>query len=394
MATESESIVTKINSNIFFKEFTFAKNEFYPPDGQKELADHVLWLDELLLIVQTKERNPKDVKSAVEENNWFNNTVLKKAKNQIKDSVAFFKSYDNIDIHNLLDHKLDIAGAYSELTNKIIVYKPNSNLISEVNRMLKFYESADVGNIHIFNIEDYYNICKTLHTPTELDDYLKFRERIYLKHKEIISIWPEQYMLAHFLNTDNESVIEPRYIETLPKLARDSEDYDMSHVLLDFYDKIHLSEHKESKDYYFILKEIAKMKRYELSEFKKRFITMFNNVTKGEFTLPERFTNGRTGCGFVFISLISDLDKWENVLYNNAEIYKYKRQLQKCIAIIMFKNGEYRDVYWAFMDSPWVYNKELEEEVAELEQGLYGPGTIKEYDRYRFADNNNSDDNE
>ncbi|CAM2957575.1 hypothetical protein SAMN05444143_11355 [Flavobacterium succinicans] len=393
MATESESIVTEINANIFFKEFTFAKNEFYPPEGQKELADHILWLDNLLFIIQTKERNPKDIKSAAEENNWFKNTVLKKAKNQIKDSVAFFKSYDSIDIQNLQNHKLNVAGAYSEFANNIIIYKPNSDLINEENKLMKFYESSDVGLIHIFHIEYYYKLCRTLHTPTELDDYLKFRERIYLLHKNTISQYPEEYILAHYLNTDNESTIDPHYIATLPNLANDLEVYDMSRILMDFYDKIHSPEHKQSTDYYAILKEIAKMKRYELSEFKKRFTNMFEYVSIGEFKPPERFANLRTGCGFVFISLAYDMDKWENVLYNNAEIYKYKRQLQKCIAVIMFKNGKYRDIYWAFMDSPWRYDQELEEEVVEMEKGFYGPGTIKKYDRYRFTDNQNTNDN-
>lgn len=384
MPTESESIVTEISSNIFFKEFTFASNEFFPPGGQKELADHILWLDELLFIIQTKERNPKDVKTSETENSWFKNTVLKKAKNQIKDSVGFFRSYDSIKIKNLQDHQLDIGGAHSEKAKKIIIYKSNSTLISERNTLTKFYESSDVGNIHIFHVEDYFNISKILHTPTELDDYLMFRERIYLRHKETIGLWPEKYIISHFLNTDDESLIDPNYIKSLSKLAKDSEEFDMSRILYDFHDKIHIPEHKNPTHYYSILKEIAKMKRYELAEFKRRFINMFHFVSKGDLELPERFVNTRTGCGFVFIALTSDTDKWQNMLSNNAEIYKYKRQLQKCVAVIMFKNGEYRDIYWYFMDSPWEYDNEFDQYVANLEKGLYGPGVIKHYDRYRF----------
>jgi len=87
MTKQSENIVTKISSNVFYKEFTFDKNDFYPQDGKKELADNVLWLDNLLFVIQVKERNPKEIKSEEDENKWFNNTVLKTAKNQIKKSV-------------------------------------------------------------------------------------------------------------------------------------------------------------------------------------------------------------------------------------------------------------------------------------------------------------------
>lgn len=391
METESESIVTEINSNIFFKEFTFAKNDFYPPDGQKELADHILWLDDILFIIQTKERNPFDIKTSIEENKWFANTVLKKAKNQIKDSINFFQTYKRIDIHNLQNHKLDVSGAYSETASKIIIYKSNSDLINHEYRLMKFYESSDVGLIHIFHIQYYSKLCKTLHTPTELDEYLKFRQRIYLLHKNIIKQYPEEYILAHYLNTDDESTIDPRYMATLPNLANDIALYDMSSILKDFYNKIHYKQNKDSIDYYGILKQIAKLKRYELTEFKKRFISMFEYVTTGEFHFPERFTNLRTGCGFVFISLTDDFDKWEDIIYNNNLIYKYKRQLQKCIAVLMVKDAEYRNIYWSFMDFPWHYDQNLEMELELMEKGVYGSGQIKEFTRYRFTDEGNNE---
>lgn len=59
MPTDSENLVAGISSNVFYKEFTFDKNDFYPEDGKKELADTVLWLDDLLFIIQVKERKPQ-----------------------------------------------------------------------------------------------------------------------------------------------------------------------------------------------------------------------------------------------------------------------------------------------------------------------------------------------
>lgn len=341
MTTESENIVAKISSNVFYKEFTFDKNDFYPEDGKKELADTVLWLGDLLFIIQVKERNPNEIKSEAEENAWFDNKVLKKAKEQIANSIEYLNRYTEIKIKNIRNHSIDISKANKIGINKVIVYMPNNSPISDEKRSMKFYESKKSGNIHIFNIEDYLWVCKFLITPTELDEYLKFRERIYLKHKEIITAFPEQYILGHFLNTEDESNIQEEHIETFSKLVDDVDDFDVSGVLNNFLEKIRIEEQKESKDYYSILTEIASLKRYELLEFKKRFKQIIEDVKSSNFSMPYRFTISRTGCGFVFIPLLQDkIEYWENALLNFTTIYKYKRQLNKCLGVLTYKTGD------------------------------------------------------
>lgn len=384
MTTQSENIVSKISSNVFFKEFTFDKNDFYPEDGKKELADTVLWLGDLLFIIQIKERNPSEIKSEVEENKWFENTVLKKAKGQIANSIKYLNKYDEIKIKNGRNHSIDISKANKIGINKVIVYMPNNSPISIEKRSVKFYESSKSGNIHIFNVEDYLWVCKFLITPTELDEYLKFRERIYLKHKELITIYPEQYILGHFLKTDDATVIQEEHIETFSKLVDDVEDYDVSGILNSFLEKIRIEEHKESKYYYSILTEIASLKRYELKEFKKRFRQIIEDVKSQNFALPYRFTISRTGCGFVFIPLLQDkIEHWENALLNFTEMYKYKRQLNKCLGVLIYKTVEYFEINWAFIKEDWSYNKELEEAV-ENEAEFYGKGKFKQVERYKI----------
>ena len=263
---------------------------------------------------------------------------------------------------------------------------PNSSLINDYNKSIKFYESKQSGNIHIFNIEDYSWICRFLITPTELDEYLKFRERIYLKHKEIIKLYPEQYILGHFLNTNDETVIREEYIKTFAKLEEDIDDFDVSGILNKFLEKIRIEEQKKSTDYYSIVKEIAKLKRYELLEFKKRFRKIIEDVKSNVFSMPYRFTITRTGCGFVFIPLMPDkIEYWENELLNFSEMYKYKRKLSKCLGVLTFKSGEYFDINWAYLNSDWVYNKELEEAV-KGDSKFYGNGEYLQYDRYKFKE--------
>lgn len=386
MPTDSENIVAKISSNVFYKEFTFDKNDFYPEDGKKELADTVLWLDDLLFVIQVKERKTSEVKSATEENKWFKNKVLKKAKEQIANSIDFLSRYEKIEIKNIRNHTVDISNVQINGVNKVIIYLPNSSLISSENRAMKFYESAKTGNIHIFNLEDYLWVCKFLITPTELDEYLKFRERIYLKHKETVIKYPEQYLLGHFLNTDDESVIQEEYIETFSKVMDNTEEFDVSGILDNFLDKIRVESQKTSQDYYSILTEIANLKRYELIEFKKRFRQMIDDVKSSDFSMPYRFTISRTGCGFVFIPLLQDKAKyWENALLNFTEIYKYKRRLNKCLGITTFKVGDFFDINWALIKNNWSFNKELEEAVKK-ESEFYGNGKYMKTDRYRMKE--------
>ena len=49
LSNQSEQEITQINQNVFFKEFTFDKNDFIIDNRNKvELADNVLWLDEFV----------------------------------------------------------------------------------------------------------------------------------------------------------------------------------------------------------------------------------------------------------------------------------------------------------------------------------------------------------
>lgn len=384
MTTKSENIVAKISSNVFYKEFTFDKNNFYPEDGNKELADTVLWLGELLFIIQVKERNPNEIKTQKEENDWFDNIILKKAKKQITNSIEYINKYSEIKIKNMRSHSIDISKANKNGINKIIIYMLNNSPVSDEKKSIKFYESKQSGNIHIFSINDYLLICKYLITPTELDEYLKFRERFYLKHKEKITLYPEQYILGHFLNTEDESIIQEQYIESFSKLEDNFIDFDISWLLNIFQEKLQTKEQKESENYYPILTEIASLKRNELFEFKNRLKKIIEDVKTQNFSFPYRFNSPRTNCGFVFIPLLDDkIEYWENVLINCTSIYKYKRKLNKCIGVLAYKMEDFFDINWAFINENYSYNKKLEEAVKK-EADFYGEGEIKKVERYKL----------
>ncbi|MFC5683951.1 hypothetical protein ACYE2N_02320 [Flavobacterium sp. MAHUQ-51] len=341
-------------------------------------------LDDLLFIIQIKERNFTESKTNTD--NWFKNKVLKKGKEQIRDTLEYLISYDEILIKNRRNQTINITKINTTEINKIIIYHADEKLKKEY-KFMKFYESSINGNIHIFNIEDYHWICKYLITPTELDEYLKFRERIYFKHKLLMNNCPEQYLLGHFLNTEDVSFIKPEYIHTLTNLKEDVDEFDMSNFLDAFSNNIIRSEHKESIEYHSIIKQISKLKRYELLEFKTRFLKTIEDCKLEERKLPYRFASLRTSCGFVFIPVNKvDHKKWEIMLKNITELFKYKHRLQNCIGITISKKGEFIDINWGLISFEWESNSELEE-LIKKEKKLLGAPEYKELERYKKKNN-------
>lgn len=350
--TESETQISKLNSSFFFREFTFSSNRFrFNNKGEElELADNVVWIDDLLLITQIKERN----KSAGENiERWFKNKVLRKAVKQIKNTIKYFDTYKDISITNEKGHILNVGKARTANPIKLIIYSPGDSFPDSL-RFLKFYKSRDVGYIHLFHIEDYLWICKYLITPFEIKEYLDFRKLLFQNHEKIIDILPEQYVLGHYIQTLDTTHINLEYIENLKNLVHDEEEFDISFIIENFNDRIRIN--PEGVDYYVVIKELAKLNRSELREFKKRYILSIEKSKEQKFILPYRITSLNTACGFVFIPIeFSRKDKWQIALNNYTEAHKYEQKLDKCIGMIVYHNPEemFFDINWCYLEFEW-----------------------------------------
>ena len=87
MKTKTEKIVAEINTSVFFREFTFSRNNFTELNSKQKLefADNVVWLDDIFFIYQIKDRSDLNGSSS----NWFENAVLTKAVRQIKSTLRY-----------------------------------------------------------------------------------------------------------------------------------------------------------------------------------------------------------------------------------------------------------------------------------------------------------------
>lgn len=356
----TEKTVSQINMNVFFKEFTFSKNDFIELNSKQKLefADNVVLLDNIFFIYQIKDR----ALTANDDEKWFDNKVLKKGVRQIKNTLDYLENHKGITIINEKGHKINISEAEKTTPRKIIIYTP-SNSFPDNKRFIKFYESSEVGLIHLFHSEDYYWICKYLLTPAEIEEYLEFRESFYARQKLILNEFPEQYVLAHFIETLETDTIVPEYIDNLKIIDHEHKGFDISFLIKNFTKHIKLIKHET--EYYPIIKEIAKLNRSEMAEFKQRFVLSMEKCKETDIVLPFHIYIPRTDCGFVFIPLSGSRSKyWKTALNNFTLAHKYAQKAFKCVGVVLFKslidNENYFEVYWEYAEFTWEHDSALD----------------------------------
>lgn len=360
---QTEDIVNSINQNVFFSEFTFSKNDFVVQNNKFEFSDHLVWLDDLCFVFQVKDRQANESGDDVK---WFKKKVLDKAVGQIKDTIKYLKDYPEIVLRNNKGHLIEIGKIDLSRIKKVIVYTPGKNFPEE-KRQIKFYRSSSVGLIHLFHSEDYYWVCKYLITPAEVEEYLDFRESFYEAQAGKIDYFPEQYVLAHFLETLDVDHIEPSYINILNNVERDLPDFDISGLMEDFTNG--MTHTNGETEYYAIIKEIAKLQRQELIEFKKRFIKATESCKENDLMMPYRIYIPRTDCGFIFIPLPKNKAKnWRAAITNYTLAHKYDQKANKTVGVVVLDqfidgNGVF-NCYWMYAESQWRYNKDIENQLA------------------------------
>jgi len=354
----SEKIITQINQNVFFKEFTFNNNDFFTDNGNKvELADNVLWIDDLLIIIQIKEKDNKIGSATIEK--WFENKVLKKAKNQIKNTLLFLDRQKSITISNEHNQQFEIIGSDIKQIHNIIIYHTTIEPPETVYKH-KFYLSKDKTFIHIFSSEDYSHLCRYLITPSELNDYLLFRQDL-LSTIHNAGLFPEQYFLAHFFQNPNELMINPDYIKTLPhicKMIKENNSFYLGGLMNALHDTL---KEKETLDYIHIVKEFAKLNRFELIAIKSRLTKVIQDQVLDSPITMGRCVSKRTDCGFVIIKLNPNNETHRlDALKNITLLFKYKWRLSKCIGLIIKHEDKYFDLDWCYIESDWEYDEKLQ----------------------------------
>ena len=359
-----ERYTSELNSNVFFCEFSFSRNKFFPePKRELEFADHVVWLDDLLLVFQCKERNISKSANSEDEKKWFNDNVVRGATKQIRNTLGYLRDYKEIHLTNDRNHTFNISTAKLKSIDKIVLYFAHECLPINC-RYKKYHNSSSVGFIHFFHIDDYMGICETLVTPTEIHHYLSYREELINQWEKETAHIPEYALLGHFLYGDLSAKPSIESSKYLIALRNNRAEWDFTNIGRIFADRMTVTSNPQ--DYYEIVTELAKLSRTDFKLFKERFELAKDKAMKNEFALPYRMTIPDR-IGFVFIPITQDIiGKRTQGLSNLTLAHKYDQKLSKCIGLSISPDAsEYFYVEWCYIESPWLYDEEMERMLKE-----------------------------
>ncbi|MBE9511988.1 MAG: hypothetical protein IMY71_14060 [Bacteroidetes bacterium] len=356
-----EDKISKLNEFYFFREFTYSKNKFRKNNGQEvEVADNIIFLDNIFIMFQIKERNLAKKPNSKNEDNWFEKKVQKKATKQIRDTIQYLSDYDEIILNNERGDAFNIATDTITSAQKVVLYSA-TELLSNDKRRIKYHKSKTAGIIHMLSFESYETIIKTLLTPAEVFEYLEFREQIIIKHLENTNSVSEESLLGQYIVADFGSTPNRKFSDVLSNLKSEIEAWDMTGIIHLFPKRI--TRTVSRTDYYYILREIAKLMRHELKIFKERFKLSMESSKANKFELPYRFVIPRLNLGFVLIPLCEDRRSNRiNGLTNLTLGHKYDQELERCIgATFLHEKDGWFSVEWCFIDAPWEPNSEMDE---------------------------------
>lgn len=384
--TISEELLSDLNANIFLREFSFSENEFSPAPGDElEFADHVIWIDHMMFIFQVKERHEPIGASEETERKWFKKKVIGLGTKQIRDTMGYLETQDNIVITNQRGHNFRVDKNRVKDVVKIIVPVPNKLLPRDCWNS-KYHISSSVGFIHIIPIHDYLGICQILITPAEIKEYLDFREKVSREFEEIVKNVSEAALVGQFLYGDFSGIPDSQYRIYTENLLRNTAEFDIMYILQNFGDHIDFEKSKGSEtDYYKLLFEFAKLVGYELQEIKQRIDLSLQVCARNEFRLPYRVVSPNTGCGFVFVPVLREnINSRLNALQNLTYIAKYDQKLDRCIGMSFAKDGDDFLIDWAFLEFPW----EKDDDMENLLKKNFPFRELKHenYHRYYFTD--------
>lgn len=371
------AFVASLHSNLFLREFSFARTCFTPSGGTEvELADHVVRVGDLLFLYQLKERDAAAT-GGVEA--WIRNKVVKKASRQIRSTIGLMGSGDPVRVPNERGHMFDLSAQPDDARHSIVVFKSGDTRTPLP--YPRFHLSGSVGFIHIFDVLDYLGICQYLITPAEVAEYLAWRERV-LQSSDAASV-SEPALLGQYM-LDGASSPAERFAHALVALRDDVSGFDMSFILANLADHVDSASKADlGTKYYPLLRLLARMTRSELRLLKERLKYALTAVAEDRVELPARFVSPKLRCGVVVVPVAAaHFSKRQVALRNLSILAKYEHRTDMQIGIAVAKQEADVIIDWHYLESPWSYDWEIEE--ALRDKYPFRPTSAGNLPRYEF----------
>lgn len=187
MVNDSEKVLSAFAQMYFFKELVHDQLHFTEEGNtEKEVADLLLNLGDIVVAIQLKARNEADKTDDIEKEIKWLNHKCKDAKKQVKDSISFIRAGTLPVFSNERGQQIKIDPE-AEIIPLIIFM--NEDIGNRYPHILRKH-SEDGMDINCLSFKDFQIVCKELMTPIEIVEYLKWRLDFYQNNGDVdISIF-------------------------------------------------------------------------------------------------------------------------------------------------------------------------------------------------------------
>ena len=352
------------NENAFLRAFSFSTTQL-PVDSDSEvgLADRVIMMDEIGFIFQMMEREQKVASKVGDLEKWISNYVVRRGVRQIQNTRDLLRSYIGLSLVNSFGHRMLISPKDPDRLVSVIVYRvpPKTRAF----RAARFKKNRNGAFVHILRDADYFEIVHHFVTPAELTDYFGFRREILINWDAAATAVSEAALIGQYLLEHYSSPPDERF-ESASRSRGGPTACEFSFVLDSLATTIASQEGDYADtDYYEVLAELARLARYELRALKQQIRLALEAVRGNRFELPYRIASARTGAAFLVLPVTTEFhDRASGALRSLSLASKYELGLERHVGIGMWRNSEFVDIEWLFLNGRNLPDPDLEERLA------------------------------
>ena len=352
------------NENAFLRAFSFSTTQL-PVDSDSEvaLADRVIMMDEIGFIFQMMEREQKVASKVGDLEKWISNYVVRRGVRQIQNTRDLLRTYIGLSLVNGFGHRMLISPKDPDRLVSVIVYRvpPKTRAF----RAARFKKNRNGAFVHILRDADYFEIVHHFVTPAELTDYFGFRREILINWDAAATAVSEAALIGQYLLEHYSSPPDERF-ESASRSRGGPTACEFSFVLDSLATTIASQEGDYADtDYYEVLAELARLARYDLRALKQQIRLALEAVRGNRFELPYRIASARTGAAFLVLPVTTEFhDRASGALRSLSLASKYELGLERHVGIGMWRNSEFVDIEWLFLNGRNLPDPDLEERLA------------------------------
>lgn len=162
--THSEKLTSMIAEKFFLPQYIYTDVYVKTGKQENEFCDCLLEFESVYVIIQIKERGAK---TKVTDEEWFEKKVVKRAKEQLRDTLAFYADATN----TIFSKTSDLIIERSKTFLPVIVF-----LNQDLTNYERVVRSETLGQvINIFSYADFETMLQTVILPYDIVFYLQYR---------------------------------------------------------------------------------------------------------------------------------------------------------------------------------------------------------------------------